>query len=559
MITPLLRKSKLVIVQLTIGLFFAGCITARGQSIDEALKTINESSLQGQLNFLASDWMEGRESETKGAFMAGDYIASMFQVFGLQPFGDMGYTFPLPGRRDPKPDARPSFFQKFNIVKYKLSDAQSLSLTNEVNEAHITKNFNYGIDYNLTGIEQDTEIDAPVVFVGYGIRSDSLKYNDYAKVNVKGKFILRLEGYPGFRDTASSSYRKLKFSNLWKDKEKWAIEAGAIGIIHLTPYPNKDIGKANNLPFRYENGEIEADKIPERFYDKKAVLATDSFNRSLPEIRISARLQKEILSYLKIDIIDFEQDAKYNLKSYSKEINGLNIGLKSGVINELMSVRNVLGMIEGIDKNEFIVVGAHYDHLGKYNEYIFNGADDNGSGTVGMMSVAHAMMVTGQKPQKTIIFAAWTAEEKGLLGSEYFVKNFPGINRIAMGLNFDMIGRSSIKDTLRNKCGMNYSRAYQGFQDLSERNVQNYHLNLDIRYTNSERPLGGSDFSSFTEKGVPVISFMAAMHPDYHKPSDEVSRIEWIKMENIIKLGFLNINELANSDFKKYKIQAAKK
>lgn len=552
-------RIKSLFIQLTLSSLILGSLSSQGQSIDEALKTINESSLKAQLNFLASDWMEGRESETKGAFMAGEYIASMFQVFGIEPCGDMEYTFPSSGQRGTRPEPKPSYFQKFNIVKYKMSDKQSFSLIREVNGARLVKNFEYGVDYSLNGIETDTEIDAPVVFVGYGIKNDSLKYNDFARVNVKGKIILRLDGYPGFRDTTSISYKKLKFSNLWKDKEKWALEAGAIGIINLTAYPNKDFGKVRNLPFRYQIGELESDNAPERYYDKRAVLASDSLRKSLPSIRISSRLQNELIALINFNIFSFEQDAKTNLKPISKEINGVSIGIKSGVENELMTVRNVLGMIEGVNKNDFIVVGAHYDHIGKYGGYIFNGADDNGSGTVGVMSIARAIKATGKKPEKTIIFAAWTAEERGLLGSKYFVKNFPGVYRIALNLNFDMIGRSSVKDTVGNKCGIEYTKVFSGFQELTQKQVKNYGLNLDVKYTGSERPSGGSDFAPFAESNVPVISFMAAMHPDYHKPSDEVEKIEWKKMEDIIKLGFLNINELANTDLKKYKVPSITK
>ncbi len=547
-------RIKSIFAQLTIALLFMGSSFVQGQSVDEALKTINETSLKGQLNFLASDWMEGRESETKGAYMAGDYIASIFQVFGIEPFGDMEYTFPLKGQRAAIPEAKPSYFQSFNIVKYKMSEKQSFSLITELNGARLTKNFDYGIDYNLNGIETNMDIDAPVVFVGYGIKNDSLKINDYARVNVRGKIIARLDGYPGFRDTTSSSYKKLKFRNLWNDKERWASESGAIGVINLSAYPSKDFGKVSNLPFRYKYGDIEADKTPERYYEKKAVLVIDSLQKTIPVIRISARLQNELTSIINIDIFSFEQTAKNDLKPGSKEINGLRIGLKAGVKSELMTVRNVLGMIEGENKNEFIVVGAHYDHLGKYSEYIFNGADDNGSGTVGMMAIARAMKASGKKPAKSIIFAAWTAEEKGLLGSEYFVKNFRDLSRIAMNVNFDMIGRSSLKDSVGNKCGMDYTKIFGGFQELSQKNVKNFGLNLDLKYTATEKPSGGSDYAPFAARDIPVIAFMAAMHPDYHQPSDEVAKIEWKKMEDIVKLGFLNIYEFANSDLKGFKI-----
>lgn len=546
-------KIKSGLFLFTFSLLFIGKLSVYGQTIEEALKTINENSIKGQLNFLASNWMEGRESETKGAYLAGDYIASIFQVFGIEPYGDMEYNFPLTGKEIAKPEAKPSYFQKFNIIKYKLSKNQSLSLNYETNGSRLTKNFNYNIDYNLSGIETDTEIDAAVVFVGYGIKNDLLKYDDFSRVNVKGKIILRLEGFPGFRDTTSSSYKKLKFSNLWHDKERWAIEAGAVGVINISSFSNKDFGKPDNLPFRNENGEMGNNHSPDSYYDKKAVLAIDSLLKSLPVISISDRLQQELMSVIKVDCYSFEQEVKNNLKSFSKEINGLKIGLKSGVESELMSVRNVLGMIEGENKNEFIVIGAHYDHLGKYNGAVFNGADDNGSGTIGIMSIARAMKATGKKPLKTIIFAAWTAEEKGMLGSKYFAGNFIKLNRIALNLNFDMIGRKSVKDSVGNKCKINYTKAFGGFQKISQNNIKKYGLDLDINYTSSDRPSGGSDYAPFAKKDIPVICFMAAMHPDYHKPTDDVLKIEWKKMEHIIKLGFLNAYELANSDLNIYK------
>jgi len=128
-----------------------------------------------------------------------------------------------------------------------------------------------------------------------------------------------------------------------------------------------------------------------------------------------------------------------------------------------------------------------------------------------------------------------------------------------MNVNFDMIGRSSLKDSVGNKCGMDYTKIFGGFQELSQKNVKTFGLNLDLKYTASEKPSGGSDYAPFAARDIPVIAFMAAMHPDYHQPSDEVAKIEWKKMEDIVKLGFLNIYEFANSDLKGYKIQVSVK
>ena len=159
-------KLKTLFAKLAFACLLTGSLDLQGQSIDDALKTINQASLKAQLGFLASDWMEGRESDTKGAFMASDYIASMFQVFGIEPFRNMELAFPIAGQCGYKPESKPSYFQKFNIIKYQPSDIQSFDLISEMNGIRVARNFDYGIDYGITGIESNTEIEAPVVFIG---------------------------------------------------------------------------------------------------------------------------------------------------------------------------------------------------------------------------------------------------------------------------------------------------------------------------------------------------------------------------------------------------------
>jgi Zn-dependent M28 family amino/carboxypeptidase len=206
-------------------------------------------------------------------------------------------------------------------------------------------------------------------------------------------------------------------------------------------------------------------------------------------------------------------------------------------------------MIEGEKKDEFIVVGAHYDHVGKYNGWIWNGADDNASGTVGVMTIAKAFKATGKKPEKTVIFALWTGEEKGLWGSRYFVREaIKQDMNIVLNLNYDMIARDTEDDIQKNKAMMTYTKANEGIAEITKKHIEDFEINLDLSYRASERPAGGSDHAPFAQENIPIFYFMAAMHPDYHLPSDELSKINWGKMVNIIKLGFLNTWEFANSD-----------
>ncbi len=153
------------------------------------------------------------------------------------------------------------------------------------------------------------------------------------------------------------------------------------------------------------------------------------------------------------------------------------------------------------------------------------------------------------KTEKTIVFAAWTGEEKGLLGSSYFVDHPYDDTKILLNLNYDMISRDNKNDTLGVKCSMSYTKKYPVLKELSENHNEDYQLGLEISYRASERPRGGSDHTPFAQKDIPIFYFMAGNPPEYHQPDDHLSLINWDKMVNIIKIGYLNIWDLANSEW----------
>jgi Zn-dependent M28 family amino/carboxypeptidase len=192
------------------------------------------------------------------------------------------------------------------------------------------------------------------------------------------------------------------------------------------------------------------------------------------------------------------------------------------------------------------------DHMGMDNGKIWNGADDNASGTVAVMTLAKAFAASGVKPRRTILFCAWTGEEKGLLGSEYFTQ-YPSAGKIGdykFYMNFDMISRDDETDTLKNKAGITYTKAFPKLEEITKQDIQDFKLNLNLKITSADAPKGGSDFTAFTNNKIPVIAWMAAMHPDYHQPSDQVNLVNWNKMLEIIKLGYLQLWEAANGEIK---------
>ena len=222
--------------------------------------------------------------------------------------------------------------------------------------------------------------------------------------------------------------------------------------------------------------------------------------------------------------------------------------LKKGVYKHLQ-LNNILAKIEGKRADEYVIVGAHYDHLGidptLAGDCIYNGADDNASGVSAVLQLAKAFLASGQQPERTIIFAFWDGEEKGLLGSSYFVQNCSFINSVKGYLNYDMIGRNS-NEAKPQLMDYFYTEANAAFGEWLKNDIKKYKLKLEPIYHPWDKPVGGSDNGSFAKAGVPIIWYHTNAHPDYHQPSDHASRINWEKVVEITKASFLNLWNLAN-------------
>ena len=219
------------------------------------------------------------------------------------------------------------------------------------------------------------------------------------------------------------------------------------------------------------------------------------------------------------------------------------------VVHQKLSLNNVLGMIEGKNKNEYVIVGAHYDHLGidpmLDGDQIYNGADDNASGVSAVLQIARAFLATGQQPMRNVIFAFWDGEEKGLLGSRAFAQSFPQIDQVKGYLNFDMIGRNNDESNPTHVVYF-YTESHPAFGEWLKHDIEKYHLNLTPNYRPWDKPVGGSDNGTFAKRDIPIIWYHTDAHPDYHMPSDHAERINWDKLVNITKASFLNMWNLAN-------------
>lgn len=550
-----MKKALYLLLILTLVHFVSPSIAQDAKQ--KGLDAITMQAVQGQLEFLASDWTEGRATGTPGAYMSADYIASMFKVYGLQPGGDKIMT--RPSRADRMAGIRPktvsTYFQGFNLLEYKNGDQHKMSLTANSSAGSRTTNFEYLVDFAVYASDVAVEFEAPVVFVGYGIVDKESGYDDYKGVDVKGKIVVTLGGYPGMNDKDSKAYKTFnsKFlgggRGLRRHKSTQATEHGVAGIIEISLEGETPQSWASNIPFRYNSANYEGEQPRASYYETRMKIPGTEFSSSPVNISLSPRAANELLKGSSINLETYEEGIKNSMKPAAKELTGKKLYLKTSVDSKLIRAQNVVGVLPGKDTTKIIVIGAHYDHLGIHDGWIWNGADDNASGTVGVMSIAKACMATGEKPEFTIVFCAWTGEEKGLLGSRYFADHPYEDAKMLLNLNYDMISRDNKGDTLGVKCSMNYTKAYPVLKELTTKNIEEYDLNLEVAFRPAERPRGGSDHSSFSAKDVPIMYFMAGFPPEYHQPDDHVKLVNFDKMVDIIKVGYLNIWDLANTEW----------
>lgn len=248
----------------------------------------------------------------------------------------------------------------------------------------------------------------------------------------------------------------------------------------------------------------------------------------------------------------FQPFGAYNREGLKKgryEVNPDSIASIRNEIHQKLSLRNVLGKIDGKNRDEYVIIGAHYDHLGidplLEGDQIYNGADDNASGVSAVLQIARAFLASGAQPERTVIFAFWDGEEKGLLGSRYFTQEFAEIKEVKGYLNFDMIGRNA-DEANPTRVVYFYTEAHPAFGEWLRRDIATYGLSLKPDFRPWDKPVGGSDNASFARLDIPVIWYHTDGHPDYHKPGDQAEKINWNKLVEITKAAYLNLWDLAN-------------
>ncbi|MBZ0199373.1 MAG: M20/M25/M40 family metallo-hydrolase [Ignavibacteriaceae bacterium] len=502
-------------------LFFAGCTSSEIQTGEDA---INVSLLQKYIFFLASDSLMGRDTPSPGLDTAAIFIAEEFKNDGLKPINS-------------------SYFQRVKMGKIKLGSNNHLAAT--IND----KKINYKIKTDFTPFEMtgNKEVNAPVVFVGYGIDAPKFNYNDYAGIDVKGKvvFVLRHEPEEDNPESIFDGKKATHYSSVDK-KVEIAIEKGAVGVMVIQDPLNHSMLNPRGFPWPSLSKLIPEDALP---------LSLDFNEREkIPVVQVGADVAADLFGSVE-KLKEIQSSIDKDLKPASFEFKNVLISLKTETEFLDQSAKNVVGLLEGSDpelKEEVLVIGAHYDHVGVMKkhrddeDYIFNGADDNASGTSCLLSVAAALSKMDTKPKRSILFIAFCGEEKGLFGSKYYVENplIPLENTVAM-LNLDMTGRNSI-DSL-------FIEAADVSPELKEINEkENEAVGFTLLYS-SNIGSGRSDHANFIKKGIPALFYFSGMHPDYHKVSDNPDKINYPKAVKVAKLVLRTAWQIAN-DNKKYSL-----
>ncbi|MEO6434445.1 MAG: M20/M25/M40 family metallo-hydrolase, partial [Tepidisphaeraceae bacterium] len=483
------------------------------------------------INYLASDELEGRGIGTKGLDQAADYVAAQFASIGLRP-----------------PAGTSMYFQTFDMTTaVEFGPATALRVGD--------RNFNVKNDFSPLGLSGQGAFVGPVVFAGYGLKSDAHHYDDYAGLDAKGKVVLAMRYEP------HDERGKSRFApDDWSDaaalavKARLAHEHGAVALLLVTP--------------------------PE-FHDDDRLLglsqgASRSESTAIPIIHVKRTVAEELLrrgggGELKA----LQQRIDQSIKPASFAPAGVQVSGEVDLQRKRVPVKNVIGVLPGELADEYIVIGAHYDHLGRGGGHfgfgggkqIHNGADDNASGTAALMMIA-SRFAAGPKPPRSIIFVAFTAEEVGLIGSNEFVKHPPvPLSQMVAMLNLDMVGRIRVPQPATMPATTSATRqatAHFATQATTESRAPVLYVggagtaagfDKVVEAADARSPLqvkdmgrggiGPSDHMSFALKRIPVLFLFSGLHFDYHRPSDDADKINYQGLNQVVDFAVDLIAQIA--------------
>ncbi len=449
---------------------------------------VTTQELHDFVQFLASDSLKGRKPGSPEINVAARFILDHFKSIGLKPLADDGY-------------------QNFDIVTdIQLGEGNRFGFDGFQGE--LKKDF-IPLAFSSSG-----EINAPVVFAGYGfdLSLDSLERNDYSGLEVKGKWVMVFRADPELENPDS---RFIPFSDV-RSKILTAKDKGAAGVLLVT---SKGLEKEDKL--------------------MSLVVENNEMTSGIPVINIKRQLADQILKKTGWRIDSLEQGMVAGKTSIGLEI-PLYVSARVEVIQQTEKTANVVACLEGNDpqlKEEYLVVGAHYDHLGFGGQgsgsrmpdsvVIHNGADDNASGTAMIMALAGKLAAEKKKLKRSILFVAFSAEEIGLIGSKYFTSHpVVDLKKIKTMFNFDMVGRF---DKEKNSISVSGTASSMEADSI----LHQLETGLSFKVVHSPDGYGPSDHASFFAADIPVFYVSTGVHTDYHTPYDDTEKLDFQGMKKV--------------------------
>jgi len=524
------RNNTFIIITLILFLFFPS--NGRSQTTktvkNSPVHSITIEELKEHVYFLASDSLGGRVVGTSGYQTAAKYAANQFRLSGLNTMivDSLGNN---------------TFLQPVPFSKRGQGDKGILSIQTPKGKYE----FKGGESFKFLIFRASDFPDSsfPVVFVGYGIEEPESGWNDYKGLDLKGKIAVMLPGAPK-RDGKPVLPQKLHdlYSGGNGDGKRMGavFKRGPAALMLLTNrWRSQNWAKlhdqTDNVRVIYKGNAL---------YSKKK----SSSQRRSSQMVIKEEILESLFKDQDYSPLHLKKDGIKGYKTF--ELKGASVKFQFNITGNNFDSWNVVAMVEGSDpilKNQFITIGAHLDHVPPKNGQICNGADDNASGSVGVLEVAEAVAMN--PPRRSVIFILYTAEELGLHGSRHFVYNFPfPIENIKVNINLDMIGRTSdrLKET-RSHNVVGSHETYAEFKNLIH-TVNKRTISWPLEFKKLKDFPGGSDHLNYLEKGIPAVFFFSGHHADLHRPTDDPEKIEYDKMQNISQLVYEITMELANKN-----------
>jgi len=484
------------------GLIFISSLTSLYSKDKVKSPEVKVAEMKKHESYLASDELKGRLTGSEGDSLAATYIRKQLIGYGLIPLSDKG-------------------FQHFRVTD-KIINGPSNSL--QLNGT----SFKIDTDFGPFAFSQNNSFTGEVFFAGYGfeINEDSLKWNDYAGNDVKGKIVMILRADPEIEKNSSPFIRYSRD----RDKVLQAKDMGATAVLLVS-------GKVFDSEDKFEP------------------LAKGEQSVGIPAFRISRKIANLILDPKKLLIEDLEKKLNEQRKPQSFTT-GVNISGQSDVIQTTIATRNVVFEIPGSDKvlkNQYVVIGAHFDHLGMGGIgsgsrvpdtiAVHHGADDNASGVSMLLELAEGLAKSPESHKRSIVVISFSGEEEGLLGSKYFTDSpVFDLNQLNAMVNLDMVGR--LTDSTKLQIGG------VGTADQFRQMIRTSFDTTSMKLSLTEEGYGPSDHASFYGKNVPVLFITTGAHLDYHTPSDTWDKINYTGMEKISESVYRIISNLANMDSK---------